>query len=234
METVNNPIQACNDIFLKPNRVFATLQNKHNWSWLPFFIVIIMSIAPSYLYFSFVDFEWYRELIISNTMADVSPAEQNQMRAAMTQQGTILFTIFGGLVGFVAINAVIATYLNLVTKSDENNLNGFTDWYGLTWWTSMPVILSSVIAIAMILLATDNQLPPENLSLTSLSFILGIGLDSSWFGLAQNIRVESFWSAYLMAVGISQWTQIEGKKAMGIAIAPLLVIWGIWAVAIIA
>ena len=34
MSEVTNPIQACNDIFFKPNGVFKAVNEHNNWSWL--------------------------------------------------------------------------------------------------------------------------------------------------------------------------------------------------------
>ena len=229
MEPVSNPFQACNDIFVRPNRVFATLAERHNWSWLPFFLVMLLALLPTYLYFNFIDFDWYVDLLVNNTMGEVSPAEQDIFRNAMTKETTLYGTF--GYVFFLSIvvNAVLAVYLNMVTKMDEENVNGFTDWYGFTWWVSMPILLSSVLAIGVILLADNHQLSPTELSPTSLSYILGLGMDSQWFPLAQNIRLESFWTMYLIAVGVNQWTRLGGQKAKVIAVAPYLALWAIWA-----
>ena len=229
METVSNPFQACNDIYFKPNRVFATLTEKHNWSWLAFIFVITLAILPSYFYFNFIDFEWYRELIINSTFADVSPAEQDAVRNSITKDQTIMFSIIGPFVGMIFINAILAVYLNLATKVDEENLNGFTDWYGFTWWVSMPVIVSSLAGIAAILLADSHQLSPVTLGPTTLAFVLGIELGSDWFSLTQSIRLESFWSMYLIAVGVAQWTKIPTNKCYLIAAAPYFAVWAIWA-----
>ena len=35
MSEVTNPIQACNDIFFKPNGVFKAVNEHNNWSWVP-------------------------------------------------------------------------------------------------------------------------------------------------------------------------------------------------------
>lgn len=228
MDAVTNPFQACNDIFFKPNRVFAALAVKHNWSWLAFAFVIALAILPNYFYFNFVDFDWYREYIINASYADVSPAQQDAVRQALNPQQTIMFTVVGVFGGFILINAILATYLNVSTKIDEENVNGFTDWYGFTWWVSMPILLGSLLSVLIILVAPDHQLSPADLSPTSLSYWLGLELGSDWFALAQNVRLEAFWTMYLIAVGISQWTRIEARRAYIIAAVPYILVWGIW------
>ncbi|MBT0584793.1 YIP1 family protein [Alteromonas oceanisediminis] len=229
MSEVTNPIQACSEIFIKPNGVFAATNVKHNWSWFPFILVIALAILPAYLYFNFVDFEWYKDLIINSSYADTSPNEQAMIRNNMSAGSMQIFSVVGAFVGYIVINAIVATYLNLMTKSDEQSTHGFTDWYGFTWWISMPSVVAGLIALVVILLADSHQLSPVALSPTSLAYWFGLELGSPWFGLLQSMRIESLWSIYLIAVGLTQWTAIRGSKTYIIAAAPYLIIWGVWA-----
>ncbi|MDM7860006.1 YIP1 family protein [Alteromonas sp. ASW11-36] len=228
MSQVTNPIQACSEIFFKPNGVFAALNVKHNWSWIPFILVITATILPAYVYFNFVDFEWYREIFINANYGDISPNEQENYRNSMTIDTILMFTIVGTIVGSLFINAILAVYFNLVTKSDEQNTNGFTDWFGFTWWIAMPGIISAMIALIVVALATNHQLDPVSLSPTSAAFLFNVSMESEWFGWAQGVRIETFWTIYLAAVGISQWTGIRGNKTYIIAAIPYFLLWGIW------
>jgi hypothetical protein len=229
MDKVSSPFQACSDIFTKPNRVFATVAEAHNWSWLPFLIVVAMAILPSYLYFNFVDFQWYTQLIIDSSYANVSPAEQDVIRNSMSQGQMSFFATFGVFLGYLIVNAMMATYLNIVTKSDEECVQGFTDWYGFTWWISMPTVISSLISLAVILLANDNQLSPVNMAPTAFAFIFDVDMSSPWFSLMQSIRIDSFWVMYLTSVGVSRWTNLSTNYSYIIAVAPYAVIWTSWA-----
>ncbi|MDN4504374.1 Yip1 family protein [Alteromonadaceae bacterium BrNp21-10] len=230
MEPLNSPLQACNDIFFKPNRVFATLTQKNNWSWFPFIIVTLMMILPTYYYFSFVDFDWFKEYIITAQYGDVSPAEQENIRRGMTAGTVKTFGLLQAGFGLIIFNAIMALYLNIMTKSDEENINGYTDWYGFTWWTAMPAIVSGLLSMLMMLLADNHQLSPADIAPTSLAFFLGLEMTSEWFGLASSVRLESIWGIYLTAVGISQWTKISQNKCWMIAVIPSALIWGIWLV----
>jgi hypothetical protein len=229
MEKVSNPFQACSDIFIKPNRVFSTVAETHNWSWLPFLIVVSMAIIPSYLYFNFVDFEWYAQLVINSNYGDLSPAEQNIIRNNMSQDQMSIFATFGVFFGYLIVNALMATYLNIITKKDEECVQGFTDWYGFTWWISMPTVLSSMISLVIMLLATDPQLSPVTIAPTTLAFLFNVDMSSPWFSLMQSIRIDSFWVMYLTSVGVSRWTNLSTNMSYIIAVAPYAVIWTGWA-----
>lgn len=229
MEKISNPFQACKDIFFKPNRVFATIAETNNWSWLPFLIVVSMAILPSHMYFNFVDFDWYTQLIIDTRYANISPAEQNIIRNNMGQGQMSTFSTFGVFFGYLIVNAIMATYLNMVTKKDEECLQGFTGWYGFTWWISMPTILSSLISLVIMLLATNPQLSPVNITPTTFAFIFDVEMTSPWFSLMQSIRIDSFWVMYLTSVGVSRWTNLSTNKSYTVAIAPYVLIWTAWA-----
>lgn len=230
MSEVTNPFQACNNIFFKPNGVFRAIDEKNNWSWIAFFVVIAMTIIPSYLFINFVDFEWYKNLLIDTQYGELSPAEKDIYRDNMTRPQTMIFMVILGVLGPVLFNALLALYLNLATRSDEENLNGYTDWYGFTWWAGMPVVVSSLLGIALIAMADNHQVLPSIVSPLSVAYIFNVQMDSDWFGISQSLRLETLWSIYLIAVGISQWTSFNTKKSAIIAAAPFVIILGIWAI----
>jgi hypothetical protein len=193
MQQVSNPFQAMKDIFVKPNRVFATISETHNWSWIPFICVAVIGAIPVYMYFNFVDFSWYTELMVQSMAGELSPAEQNMVRHSMTDQAQSLWAgVFSSILVVILSNAILALYLNILTKADE-----------------------------------------ECLSPTSVAFIFNLDMDSAWFSFAQSIRLESFWVMYLIAVGLSQWTQLPSKKTTMIAVAPYVFIWTVWALIVL-
>lgn len=230
MEQVSNPFQACNDIFFKPTAVFATIKEKHNWSWLPFFIVLSVTVLPIFLYFNFVDFDWYMENVIIASMGDVSPAEQDVVRGMMSKSTSL----YGGLIATVVIlpivTAIFAIYLNLATKADDENVQGFTDWYGFVWWVSMPSIIGSLISVFLILLADSHEINALVTVPTTLAYLFNAQIGSPWLTFLQSIRLEAVWTIYLTVVGIVQWTNLSSKTALKIALAPYVVIFGLWAV----
>jgi hypothetical protein len=234
MQLVSNPFEAMKDIFVKPNQVFATINETHNWSWIPFICIAVIGALPIYMYFNFVDFSWYTELMVQAMAGDLSPAEQNVFRNMMADKSQSLWTgVFGSVFMLLVSNAIMALYLNIVTKADEECVQGYTDWYGFSWWVSIPVIVSSLLGILVVLVAQDNQLSPVSMAPTSFAFIFAVEMNSSWASLMQAIRLESVWVMYLTAVGLSQWTQLPVKKTYIIAIAPYVLIWAIWALFII-
>ncbi len=229
MKPITSPFQAVIEVFYRPNAVFATLDKVNNWSWIPFLLISIAIVLPGFMYWGFVDIEWYKEMYIATLQGqDLAPAQINAMaesiNATTYQYGSLLAPLF-----IVIVNAIMAVYLLATTKIDDDNLNGFTDWYGLLWWTGLPMIIGSVVALGLIATANDPQLSPLVLQPTSLAYLTGMSLSDNWVGFAQGLKLESLWMIYLCAVGISKWTNIKGATAWAIAAAPTVLIFGIWA-----
>lgn len=232
MHNVTNPFQACNDIFFKPNGVFKAVGEHNNWSWMPFLLVMGITLASQYLYVNFVDIEWFANINIAAQGA-MSPAEEEQMRAFFSRDTLLWSQLIGAFFILIIVNAVYAVYVNLATRSDDSHVFGFTDWYGFSWWLSMPYVVTLLLGVALLLFSGDHQTTPAILAPTSLSFILSVPMDSNWFAFTQAIRLELFWGIYLAMVGISQWTSFSRQKAATIAIAPYAIIYSIWLVALL-
>lgn len=180
-----------------------------------------------------VDFDWYMDFYISTIMGDVSPAEKKNFRSALTQNN-LLFGMMAGAVFFqIVLNALLAVYLNFATKADENNLNGFTDWFGFTWWVSLPMGISFFASILMLMLNSDPQLPMGSINPLTLSYLLDIDMKSTWFGFTNALKPDLLLTLYLIASGVSQWTNFNARKVYLVALAPFAVFFTLWFLALI-
>jgi hypothetical protein len=229
-------LQACSEIFIKPKDVFTALKTANNWAWVPFFLVVIFAVLPSYLYFSSVDQVYYENLLRNSAdFQDLSPAEIDASLSFVKVEQLAWAMPIGTIIGILIVNAIMAIYYKLVTQSDEENLAGFTDWYGAMWWIGMPTIIGSLISILMILLSNDGtgQIDIGVLNTTSIGYIVGVGMDSAWFNLANSVRIESLLSFYIGAVAIGTWTRFSFNKCLLLAGIPYLVIYGVWIITIL-
>jgi len=225
MTEVTNPIQACNDIFLKPNAVFKALAEKDNWSWIPFFIVIITATVPSYLYFGVVDFDWYQNTSLATQMPDASPAEIENIKAMSSQSLVQTMTLIAGSIFMLIIVAIMSLYYTLVTRSDEKSIHSYLDWFGAQWWMLLPIVISSIISCVLILLTDAGaQVSEAILAPLSLGYIFGVEPSSQWFRVMIGLRLETIWSIYLGAVCLSQWTNFTMRKSVIVATIPTVLL----------
>lgn len=229
MESLSNPLQACKNIVLKPNGVFAKIKVTDNWSWVPFFLVTGATFLSLYSYLNVVDMSWLIESMLQLIAKDVSPAEIKAMRDGMEQGNILLFSLsFGMMFKIVLFNAFMAAYLNICSKVDEECVQGYTDWFGFCWWTSLPLVAVSLISCIVIWLSESPNLSQVVLEPTSLAYIFSVDLRSPWFGLFESLKLEYIWIIYLTTVGLSQWTNLAKNKIFRIAIGPYVLVWGLW------
>lgn len=224
MHQINNVLEACNGVFLKPNGVFKALKEKNNWSWVPFLIIMALGVLINYLYFTTVDVNWYQDQIIQSQYADVSPSEQDMVRQSLSQSAMMMFALVSATLGAIIFAAIYAAYFTFVGRRDDECVQGYTDWYGFVWWISMPSILNSLIGLVLLLVASDHQIMPTTLLPLSLAYLLNIDMGSDWFGIGQFIRLDLFWTIYLTVVGLKQWTQFSNKQALIAAVIPHAII----------
>lgn len=223
---VSNPLQACNDVFIRPAEVFKALSIKDNWSWVPFILVAVISALPAYLYFGVVDYSWYVDGQLAMAMPDASPAELDNMRPAYgSGERAALLALFGTPLGLIVMSAIMGLYYTLVTRNDDKSIHSFFDWYGAQWWFMMPTLLASVISLGLILLIEPgSQVSQAVLSPTSLGFIFSIENSSKWFGFMSSLRIDAVWVIYLGAICLQQWTNFSRKKSIIIAALPTVII----------
>nr|WP_136249791.1 YIP1 family protein [Ningiella ruwaisensis] len=225
---VTNPFQAASEIFYKPTNVFKALAVKDNWSWIPFILIILVSCAPAYLYFSVVDFDWYATQAALMQNPEGSPAELEAMKNFMEPGSTQMFVILAVVIGTPIVFAILAGYYTLVTRNDEKSLQGFTDWYGAMWWMALPAVISAVISsLYLVMQPIDAQIPQSAMAPLSLAFLFGIDMSHSLYGLLESIRLDTFWSIALGAIALNTWTNFSMLKSIIIAIIPGAIVWSI-------
>ena len=74
----SNPLQACLDILTSPRDTFDAIKDKKGWSWAPFGLVVVSTIALFLYYFSVVDFEWMLDQMLEQMATKEMSAEELQ------------------------------------------------------------------------------------------------------------------------------------------------------------
>ncbi|MFC3120554.1 YIP1 family protein [Agaribacter flavus] len=222
---ISNPIQAASEVFYRPQAVFNTIGKVNNWSWIPFIIVTALLFIPSYLYYGMVDLDWLIHQMALANDPEASPAELENFKSQLPKEA-IIWSAYGIPIGVAIVNAIIAGYYTLVTRNDEENVQGYMDWYGAGWWILMPTVVNGLIAcILLALQAHGTQVSPAIVSPLSLAFMFGVEITSGWFNFLSSVRLDSFWSILLAGYCINCWTSYSFQKSLILAAVPSLFIW---------
>lgn len=224
--TLNNPIQAASEIFYKPLSVFNALSVRENWSWIPFILVAFILFIPPYLYFGLVDFDWWLDAAMMPSLEDLPPSQQENILA---QYSPSQMQWTGGLSSsliLLLIYALKAFYFSMMTRDDEKNVQGFTDWYGAMWWMAMPMLLNALVSLILLTLHDPGaQLSAAVIAPLSVAFVLGTDMASPWFNLFVDLRIDVIWSILLGYVCVKSWTNFSQTKALIVAIIPAVFYW---------
>ena len=221
-----NPIQGASEIFYKPHAVFTTLATKDNWSWIPFLLICVVLFVPPYLYFSIVDFDWWLNSAIAPTLSDMAPSQQENMLSQYTPSVMQLTVAISSSVLLIVIYAIKAFYFSMVTRNDDKSVQGFTDWYGATWWMAMPMLINALVSLILLAFETPgSQIESSILAPLSIGFLSGAGMASPWFNLLIDVRLDVIWSIGLGYVCIRSWTNFSKLKAFITAVFPAAFLW---------
>jgi len=232
MKMSANPLQACLDTLLSPVVAFDTIKEKKGWSWLPFILLSSSSFFLFMYYFNVVDFAWLKEQMI-NQVAASKPMTDDELKAISSfyVKDTMLWsTAIGGVVAMIFINAITALYYNIATKVSAGSEYTFTQWYGFTWWASFPAIISVFLSALVIFFAGNGMVSMQDLQPTSLnSLLFSADPSDAWFSLLEGISLFSLWTIAIATIGLKSWLNLTSKKALILAAAPQVIIYGLWA-----
>lgn len=225
---VTNPLQAASEIFYKPKGVFEALAIKDNWSWVPFIILTLVSMLPPFLYFSLVDFEWWKNITFAEAMQDMAPAQIEAQMEATKLGVTKWATAIGGILGMVIIFLIIGFYFSLVTKNDEKSVQGFTDWYGALWWMYMPLIVNALVSLLILsTYSSGSEISQNVLTPLSLAFVFDAQASDPAFNLLTSISIASLWTIWLGKICVQSWTNFSANKSLLVSAIPSLFFWTI-------
>jgi hypothetical protein len=232
MKMSSNPLQACLDTLLSPSVAFDTIKEKKGWSWLPFILLTSTSFCLFMYYFNVVDFAWLKEQMLNQAAAS-KPMTDDELKtiSSFYVKDTMMWsTAVGGAVAMIFFNLISAIYYHIATKVSAGSEYKFTQWYGFAWWASFPVIVSTLLSALVVFFAADGMVSMQDLQPTSLnSLLFSVEPSHAWFSLLEGISIFSFWTIFVASVGLRSWLNLTSKKALIIAAAPQVLIYGLWA-----
>ncbi|MGZ8291187.1 MAG: YIP1 family protein, partial [Telluria sp.] len=205
---------------------FASIRERSH-TWLPLLAVMIGTALMFYWYFQTVDSAW----LMNHTLAsqpDLTEAQREAAQSMMSPSTMGWMSIGGVLVGTPLVYAVYALYYLLAGKFLGSDIS-FGKWFALTAWISLPRLLVLPL-MAMQIMTSGGQVPMEDLTMTSLNFLVfHLPMSHPWAGLLSNIDLTLVWTVVLSVIGLRVWTNRSLATCITVTLLPLVVIYGLWA-----
>lgn len=227
------------DIIAAPAKAMDDVKGRKGSFWIPLLIIILLPIGVLSFYFTWVDFPWLVEETVRMTVsqapdADTAAMMEQQIRSFMSPGVQIGITAAAVTIMTLLIFALQSGYLHLVHKVAGGDAElGYGDWFSFSTWTAFVGVFGSLAMLAAIFMADSNQLAQDALNPISMqSLFIHAEAGTPWFNWGNGLSLTNFWMLALMTIGIKRWTGAGTAKAVVIACAPWVAIFGIWALLI--
>ncbi|WP_235188513.1 YIP1 family protein [Catenovulum agarivorans] len=210
------------DMVTRPKYAFTQIASQNLSSW-PAFILIILTMQLFYaLYFNQVDMPWLVDYTVNTSLGQATPAEKQQLSQRLTEETIRLSASIGSVLMLVFYGLITSVYLNVITKLDEQNTDGFKDWFGFYWWVQIPAVFQLLLSSIVVLVTDSSQTPLMDLQITSINQILGLTPEDKFYSFAASFDLFSLWSIVLLFYGLSVRTQLKTSTITNICIIPFI------------
>jgi Yip1 domain len=214
-----------------PATAFAELRERPRF-WFPLLLLVATTAALMYWYYSVVDIEWFKDVIYGNNAQMQAMPEAERARAmGMVGRGMLLWgSVIGTIVALPCVFLLTALYFLLAAKVTKLPL-GYKHWLALTCWTSLPILLGTVVAAIFMLMSDTTQISPsllQPLGMNELLFHRPPG--SPGQALLDSLSIPTVLSSILAVIGVHTWSQRSWTFSAILALIPLVLFYGIWAI----
>lgn len=217
------------NIFLEPGKVFAELKEKPTFI-VPFIVLSLTMMVMTFMYFMKVDSSWFIDHTLMAGGQEMTAAEMAQAKSFMPGAKMMGYiSLVSTPITMVIVFLISSLYYLLASKISGTAI-GFKHTLSLATWSSMPLVLGSVVALVGVFMMSP-QTSLESLMLTNLDpLLLQLPIDSPWKKLATSFSFLSLWSIFLVALGWKTWGKTSWAEAITVAVIPSIVIYGLMAV----
>jgi Yip1-like protein len=214
-----------------PTSAFAELRERPRF-WFPLLLLVGSTAALMYWYYSVVDIEWFKDAFYGNNSQIQALPEADRARAlGMVGRGMLLWgSVIGTLVALPCVFLLTALYFLLAAKVTKLP-QGYKHWLALTCWTSLPIILNTVVGAIFMLMSDTTQISPNVLQPLSVNeLLLHRPLGSPGQAMLSSLSIPAVLSSILAVIGVHTWSQRSWAFSTIVALLPVVLFYGIWAI----
>ena len=212
-----------------PSTAYAELRERPRF-WFPLLVLVLTSVGLVYWYYSIVDIEWFKDAMFSNN-ADIQklPEAERAQSMAMVNRTTLLWgSVVGGLFAFPIFFVLHALYFLLAAKITKLP-QGFKHWFSFVCWSSLPLLIGTVVAAILLLISDTNQIGPGAMQPLSLNeLVLHRPLGSPGQAMFESMTIPGLLCWILMIIGVRTWSQRSWGFSSIVVLIPIVLMYGIW------
>ena len=213
-----------------PSSAFAELRERPRF-WFPLLLVVLSSAGLIFWYYSIVDIDWYKQAVLAIT-PDFQSLNDDERAVAMSMMTakTLKWGSAAGLILFMLLvylaQALLLWLAARVTKLPQ----GFKHWFTLVCWSSLPVLLGTVVASILLFLSDTPQIALGVLQPLSLNELLfHVSPESGAYSLVSSISIPAILGWALMIIGVRVWSQRAWAFSAAFILVLVVIVYAIWA-----
>ena len=212
-------------VIVSPTRTFAEIARRPTWV-VPFITLCVLSIIVSGLLAQKTDWRSFFERQDSkNPRFDQMPQDQKDNMLENQVKYAPKFAFAFGIV----FTALFALFMTLVYWGAFNLFNGaaltFKQAIGIVSHAFIPLIISSLLAIIVLVIKPHGDVDPEHFLASNLAAFLPDDAAKWLAALGQSLELFWIWTMALVAIGFSAASPKKIKPA-----GAFLTVFGLWAV----
>lgn len=218
------PLQILAALFTSPRRAFAEIEKNPRFV-LPMILLLVANVGIIVWFYSTIDINAF----ITQTLSarGLNAAQRAQAATFMSRNILMGSAVVGGILGLFVIQLIEAFYLFFIYEFLDVR-KSFKQWFALTWWCSLPTLITVVAAIVMILFShSSNSLSVLSpFSLNSLFYHFDAA--DSGYTLLNSITLVQLLTLWLTIVGTHTWSQRSWALNCVVVLLPRVLIYGVW------
>jgi len=212
-------------VVVSPTRTFGEIARRPTWV-VPFITLCVLSIVVSGLLAQKTDWRSFFERQMSkNARLDQMPQDQKDRMLENQVKYAPKFAFAFGIV----FTAVFVLFMTLVYWGAFNLFNGaaltFKTAFGIVSHAFVPLIISSLLAIIILVIKPRGDVDPEHFLASNLAAFLPDDAPKWLAALGQSLELFWIWTMALVATGFSAANPKKIKP-----VGAFLTVFGMWAV----
>jgi len=218
------------NIFTDPNLGMAQVRASYSILF-PLMMVSLLSAAMMLYYYSVLDFKWFIDYMVQISAGELSKAEQDTTRAAMSMmsQNTMgIVSVVTILIMIPIIYVVQSVYFVIMSNIYGDGIE-FKQWYSFVSWSTLPNLVAILASFAYLATSSNAQIAPDSINQLSLNeLIFGLEPSKGLGKLLSTLHLAQFWSFAVMTIGYSQWTKKSIAQSASIVLTPYVIFYIAW------